>query len=114
MMKSVKFLLIVLGLAFILPLESCAVTYPHPVHHGPNFVWVAPRTTPGGVVIPGHWVYRGKPYKNKVWVPGHYNRRGHWIHGHWKTIKRPRHGAVWVPGHWNRRGVWISGHWRVR
>ncbi len=113
MMKGTKYLLIVLCLAFTLPLESCATTV-IPASPGPNFVWIGPRTTPGGIVIPGHWVYKGTPYKNKVWVPGHYNRHGHWIAGQWKTLTRPRQGAVWVPGHWNRRGVWVSGHWRVR
>ncbi len=111
-MKNGKFALVLLCLFMALPLESCVVA--RPARPGPNFVWVSPRTVAAGVVIPGHWVYRGKPHKNKVWVPCHNNRRGNRVSGHWKTIHAPRKGAVWVPGHWSRRGHWVDGHWRYR
>jgi len=111
-MKKDKFVLLLLCLLITLPLESCVVARPVAVQPGPNFVWVAPRTFSGGVVVPGHWVYKGKPRKNKVWVPGHYGPRGRWIEGHWKSIRAPRKGAVWVPGHWSRSGHWVDGRWR--
>ncbi len=112
MMKNGKFVLILLSLVLILPLESCVVS--RPVRPGPNYIWMAPRTTHSGVVIPGHWIYKGKPYKNKVWVPGHHNRYGKWVPGHWKKIRAPRKNAVWVPGHWTPNGNWKTGHWRYR
>ncbi len=111
-MKNGKISLILLCLFMALPLESCVVA--RPARPGPGFVWVAPRTVPGGVIVPGHWAYRGKPYRNKAWVPGHYNPRGKWVPGHWKTLRPPRKNAVWVPGHWSRNGHWMEGHWRYR
>jgi len=112
-MKKDKLVLLTLCLFIALPLQSCVVARPV-AQPGPNFVWVAPRTFSGGAVVPGHWVYKGKPHRNKTWVPGHYGPRGRWIEGRWRTLKAPRKNAVWVPGHWSKKGRWVDGHWRTR
>ena len=112
MRKSVRVLLIVASIIAILPLQSCVVN--RPVKPGSDFVWVVPHSTPGGVLIPGHWKYIGPPRHGRVWVPGHYNRRGDWISGRWKRIGSPRKGSYWVQGHRTSSGRWIPGHWRCR
>ena len=65
---------------------SClfACAHARPPKPGKNFVWVGPVKSPGGKIIPGHWVMKGKPKPGKVWIKGHYNKKGRWIPGHWK------------------------------
>lgn len=112
MKKSLRILLCITSLIVILPLQSCVVN--RPVRPGPDFVWVAPYTTPRGVFIHGHWKYVGPPRHSKVWISGHYNRYGDWVPGHWKKLRSPRKGTKWVPGHRTPSGRWIPGHWRYR
>lgn len=104
------FLALVVSLFMILPLDSCVVA--RPAKPGPGFVWVPAHTTPRGVLIRGHWVYKGPVQHGRTWVPGHYRRDGTWIPGHWKALVSPQKGAVWVPGHRAPNGRWVPGHWR--
>ncbi|HEC68510.1 MAG TPA: hypothetical protein ENI35_06885 [Candidatus Desulfofervidus auxilii] len=107
-----RFKLFLIGCIIILPLVFSSCVHAKPPKPGPNFVWVAPHTTPNGVFIPGHWKYVGPAKKGKVWIPGHYRPNGKWIPGHWKILTPPRAKAVWVPGHYGPGGRWIPGHWR--
>lgn len=94
----------------VLPLDSCVVA--RPAKPGPGFVWVPARTTPAGILIRGHWVYRGPAQRDRTWIPGHYRPNGTWVSGHWKVHVAPRKGAVWVPGYRKPNGRWVPGHWR--
>ncbi len=102
--------LIACAYVFIFVFPLC--THAKPPRPGPNFVWIAPHTTPDGNVIPGHWKYNGPRVRGKVWIPGHYMPDGSWSQGHWKTLAPPEPGKVWVPGHYGPGGRWIRGHWR--
>ena len=113
MKRSLRILLCITSLVVILPLQSC-VANRTVVRPGPDFVWVAPYTTPGGAFIHGHWKYVGPPRHSKVWISGHYNRYGDWVPGHWKKLRSPQKGAKWVPGYRTPGGRWIPGHWRYR
>ena len=95
-------------LPFVLMLPSHA----KPPQPGPDFVWVAPHTTPQGNGVPGHWKYVGPDKKGKVWVPGHNNPAGEWVPGHWKPVNPRKPGTKWVPGHHGPGGRWIPGHWK--
>lgn len=112
MSKRIRFLSVVFIL--VLPFIFLSISHSMPPKPGPQFVWVEPYTTDGGVFIKGHWKYTGPTKRNKVWVAGHYNSEGKWVVGHWKLLghPRPHKGAHWNPGHRGPRGRWVPGHWR--
>lgn len=108
-MMRKKLLICFMLMFFSFPSLSFGGRPPKP---GPNFVWIKGWVTESGVLIKGHWKYKGPPMKARVWVPGHYKKNGKWVPGHYKKIKRKRKNAVWVPGHHSRQGYWVPGHWK--
>ena len=108
-----KIKVVIILTAFLLPLISISCAHARPPKPGPNFIWIAPRTKPNGVVIHGHWRHTGSVKAGKTWIKGHYKPNGTWAPGHWKKIgPAPNRGAAWIPGHRNARGHWVPGHWR--
>jgi hypothetical protein len=108
-----KLILNLIAALMIVGASASGPAFARPPKPGPDFVWVPPHTTPGGVLIQGYWRYDGPAQSGRTWVPGHYNRRGVWVPGHWKNLgAAPHPGAVWVPGHRAPDGRWIPGHWR--
>lgn len=108
-----KLMVMVLLVVFCLPLFTVGCAHARPPKPGPDFVWVPRHTLPNGVVIRGHWDYRGPENRDRSWVKGHYRPDGTWVPGHWRNHeRRPRRDAVWVPGHHGPNGRWIPGHWR--
>ena len=94
---KMRFMFIFIAIILIIPFVFISLAHAKPPKPGPNFVWVPTYTTPGCVIVPGHWKYEGPFNEGKEWVPGHYNANGVWVPGHWK--KTPR-GHKWVKGHW--------------
>ena len=90
--------------------SSCA--HARPPKPGPNFVWVAPHRTADGMMVEGHWKYKGPERPGNAWVPRHRAPDGKWIPGHWKAVPQSKKNGVWVPGHHGPNGRWIPGHWR--
>ena len=76
---AVSLFAVLFAIAFLF---SCV--HSRPPKPGTNFVWVAPVKGPGGKIIPGHWVNKGKSKPGKVWVKGHHGPKGRWIPGYWK------------------------------
>src|SRR5687767_4623566 len=115
------FLPLVILIAIILALTSCAVDVGGPPGREVTYY----EAGAGGDVIyvneapPAprqEEIVGAAPGSDYVWVGGYWARTPSgwtWVSGRW--VSRPRPGVVWVPGHWQRhpRGhVWVSGHWR--
>ena len=75
-----------------------------------NHVWVAGRSGPNKVWIPGYWKPVGPSPAGKIWVSGHLSVKGVWVSGYWRIKVKPRH--IWVTGYYHKKGTWVKGHWR--
>ena len=110
MFKGVKVFLVVC--ITIIPFIFSSCGHARPPKPGPNFIWINAHTAPDGIVISGHWKYKGPVKRGKAWVPRHRAPDGTWIQGHWRAVPRPKGGAKWISGHNGPRGRWVPGHWR--
>ena len=66
-----------LYIVIIFTLITSTYIIARPPKPNPNFVWIPKHRIPMGVIIPGHWEYRGKKHKKNSHIKRHYKKYRH-------------------------------------